>query len=242
MAGPSSGLSQLIAAAVAPYRTAGSFAWHFARGKLRYDPIFSAILERGLLPPQGRILDLGCGQGLLAAWLLAAQSCHTTGEWPAGWPPPPHPVSIHGIELMPREIWRARKALAGRAEFVQGDIAQCDFSTTDVAVIFDVLHYLGFKVQEQVLRRVRTALEPQGRLLLRIGDAAGGWRFALSYWMDLAVVAARGHCLRRLYCRPLARWIELLESLGFIVQTLPMNQGVPFANVLLVGRLKPRHQ
>jgi hypothetical protein len=55
-----------------PYRAAGKFALHFARGKLGLDPVFLAMLERGLFPDNARILDLGCGQGLLAAWLLSA--------------------------------------------------------------------------------------------------------------------------------------------------------------------------
>jgi SAM-dependent methyltransferase len=67
-------LASLIDAASAPYRAAGRFAWHFARGKLRGDPVFAALLAQGLLAGRARVLDLGCGQGLLAAWLLAARA------------------------------------------------------------------------------------------------------------------------------------------------------------------------
>ena len=67
---------ELLAAASAYYRPAGAFAWRFARGKLAADPVFPALLAQGLLAGRTRILDLGCGQGLLAAWLLAAHACH----------------------------------------------------------------------------------------------------------------------------------------------------------------------
>ena len=62
----------LLDAACEPYRSAGRFAYHFARAKLRTDPVYRAILELGLLLGRARVLDLGCGQGLLAAWLRAA--------------------------------------------------------------------------------------------------------------------------------------------------------------------------
>ena len=64
----------LIDRASEPYRGAGAFAYNFARGKLRSDPVFCALLERGLLLGRGHILDLGCGQGLLAAWLSPISS------------------------------------------------------------------------------------------------------------------------------------------------------------------------
>jgi hypothetical protein len=102
-------------------------------------------------------------------------------------------------------------------------------------VILDVLHYLPYDDQVQLLARVRDSLAGGGRLLLRVGDAAGGWQFRFSLWVDHAVMLARGHRPSRLYCRELTQWIRLLESLGFAVQARPMSEGTLFANVLLVG-------
>ena len=53
-------------AACAPYRPVSRFAWHFARGKLGRDPVFRALVERGELAAAGHVVDIGCGQGLLA--------------------------------------------------------------------------------------------------------------------------------------------------------------------------------
>jgi SAM-dependent methyltransferase len=88
----------LIRAASAPYWQAGFFPYFRARGKLRMDPAFSQILRDGLLEHSQRILDLGCGQGLLAAWLLAARSHHDDlpHRWPPGWSPPPAPACPAG--------------------------------------------------------------------------------------------------------------------------------------------------
>jgi hypothetical protein len=75
-------------------------------------------------------------------------------------------------------------------------------------------------------------------LLLRIGDRAGGLPFWISYGVDALVTTLRGHRLTRLYCRPLAQWQEQLRALGFDVQVQPMSEGTPFANIMLVARLR----
>ena len=84
----------LLDAACEPYRNAGRFAYYFARGKLRADPVYRAILELGLLLGRARVLDLGCGQGLLAAWLRAAERCYERGSWPRAWPPAPQAPAV----------------------------------------------------------------------------------------------------------------------------------------------------
>jgi SAM-dependent methyltransferase len=226
----------LLARAADPYRRAGRFAYHFARGKLRYDPIFRAILELGLLRGQPRILDLGCGQGLLAAWLQAAACCYEHGAWPRRWPPPPLPRSMRGIELMERDVVRARHGLGPSCEIVQADIRQVPFGSADAVVILDVLHYMPEASQRDVLRRVRAALPAGGVLLLRVGDADAGLRFRITCWSDRLILLFRGHGLPTLHCHGLGRWRRLLQECGFDSRSEPMSAGTPFANVLLIAR------
>jgi cyclopropane fatty-acyl-phospholipid synthase-like methyltransferase len=202
---------------------------------LRGDPVFRALLERGLLSGRSRILDLGCGQGLLAAWLNAAERCYESGSWPQGWPPAPMPTSTRGIELMSRDVERARRALGAKCEVFQGDIRHAEFGVSDAVVMLDVLHYITKDEQRQVLKRVRAALPARGLLLLRIGDADGGLRFRYSQWVDRLVLLFRGHASVTTHCRSVAQWRELLRECGFEVQAAPMSQGTRFANVLLIG-------
>jgi SAM-dependent methyltransferase len=227
----------LVDAASAPYRAGGRFAWHFARGKLGMDPVFPHLLRHGLIAPKARVLDIGCGQGLLASLLHAAGARARNGQWPAGWASAPVDARVHGIELMPRDVARAQAALGDSAEFVCGDMRHAPFPAVDAVVILDVLHYVSINEQNEVLLRVRRALPVGGVLLLRVGDAGARRGFAISQWVDRLVTRVRGHRVTPVYGRTLAVWVTQLESLGFDVQSLPMSQGTPFANVLLNARV-----
>jgi SAM-dependent methyltransferase len=228
---------RLLDDACKPYRAAGLFAHRFAHGKLRRDPVFRHLLQQGLIAPHSRVLDIGCGQGLLASLLLAAGDTPATA-WPAGWAAAPKHASFTGIELMPRDIARARAALGhaeGRMNFICADMRAAALPSCDAVVILDVLHYIPIADQDALLQRVRDALSPNGRLLLRIGDAQSRRRFRISQWVDRLVTWTRGHRIPPTFGRTLPAWVQQLQSIGFDVEPRPMSQGTPFANVLLVA-------
>lgn len=228
--------AQLLHAARAPYRAVGKFSYYFAGGKLAADPAYRAILERGLLQDRRRLLDLGCGLGLLASMLRAAERCSQDASWPQGWPAPPRGLSIRGIELRPATVARARRALGAVAEIVQGDIRVAEFGDADAIVMLDVLHYIDQRAQRALLERARATLPPGGLLLLRVGDADGGLRFRIGQWWDGAEMLARGRGLNRQYCRGLAAWRALLVACGFDCHVLSISDATPFANTLLCAR------
>ena len=210
----------LARAAAARYPRGDLFARKFAFGKLTGDPAFAYLLGNDLIPQDARVLDLGCGQGVLGALLAAAGRDR---------------LRYTGVDIVPRDIERARHACPG-AQFVAGDIRTTGFGPADVVVILDVLHYIDYAAQADVLARVRSALAAGGVLLLRVGDQSPSLRFRVTIAVDRLVMRLRGHRLARLYCKPLAQWVRELEDLGFAVAATPMSEGTPFANVLLVAR------
>lgn len=158
-------LPLLIDEASRPFRASGHFAYHYARGKLGGDSIFRELLRLGIFPPEGHFLDLGCGQGSLFAWLLAARRLYEQRRWPSDWAPAPSPLSLRGYELMPRDIERAARAFGPGHPLVEirlGDMREVDFGRVDVVTILDALHYMDHDQQRQVLQRIRQALPPGG--------------------------------------------------------------------------------
>ncbi len=228
---------RLLEFATAPYRQTGYINHRWACGKLGNDPIFTAVLDQKILPDNATVLDLGCGRGLLAAWMLGAERLAERGEWSGD--TPPKGLRFRGVELMEREAICGNRALqplyGERVQLQGGDMRDADLTGIDAVAIFDVLHYIPYAEQDALLDRIRAALGSGGLFITRIGDADGGWRFTISRWVDACMMFIQGHRQSRLWCRPLAAWIARLEALGFAVRAIPMSAGTPFANVLLVA-------
>jgi len=90
---------ELHEAATVPYQKGGSFAWHFARGKLGRDPVFRGLLEHRLVGAQhSRVVDIGCGQGLFASLLASMSTMQKQGRWPSSWHATTHGADYTGIE------------------------------------------------------------------------------------------------------------------------------------------------
>jgi len=227
----------LIESAARPYVRSGMRHWEFVRGKLRWDPVFLALLKGGVIPSGGTLLDVGCGRGILLSLLAAAEKQHADGEWPDGWPAPPRGSSLVGIEVCGKTAGVAARALRGRALIEVGDALEVPIPSCRVATLLDALHYLRPVDQERLLRRAIGALVPGGLLIVREADAQASVRFALTRLAERIRSILRGRPRQTLSYRSAREWTTLLETMGLAVETQPMMQGSPFENVLLIGRL-----
>jgi SAM-dependent methyltransferase len=226
----------LLDAVVARYAAAGYFAKYWARGKLGGDPIFFTLLRRGLLRDGMRLLDLGCGQAILAALLVEARALARAGRWPGEWPPPPDTFAVRGIELSRREVRRAQRALGREAVVEAGDLRDAQLHRADVIALVDVIHYLQPPSQEVLLRKIANALAPGGLFLFRICDMDAGWPAQLTRLGDHVSTLTKGGLPRRLHGRSAADWKRALERLGLSASAESMSEGTPFANVLFSAR------
>ena len=227
---------QRVNATAARYRQFGRVAESFVRGKLAGDPFYRALPDLRLIPAGSRVLDLGCGRGLLGAWLTTLQENGNEASTAGLVNPTPLLGSYQGIELMPSDAECARRALGHGVDIVTGDMQTAPWRPADVVVMLDVIYFLKPPAQEALLARVHHHLGLAGLLLLRVADASNGPRYGWTLLVDHLVACWRGHGFSRFHCRPLASWLLLLECLGFSCELRPMSEGTPFANVLIIAR------
>ncbi len=234
-----SAASWLIDATARRFVPAGLFARRFARAKLLHDPVYLALLRRGLIGDGLRLLDLGCGQGILLALLAVAPGLARAGLWPPRWPPPPVRLRLRGIEREAAEVRRARLALGSDGEIELRDLRdprEGRLEPSDLIALLDVIHYLEPSAQERLLAEIAEALAPRGLLLMRVCDGGAGLSARLTRAADRLGTLSRGRLVGRLHTRSVSEWIAALDRLGLVASAEPAGQGTPFANVLILGR------
>lgn len=228
-------LARLWERASDPYLPLSITAWEFARGKLRGDPLYRAAVSTGLLRDGGTLVDVGCGQGLMLSVLVEAQRLWTQGAWPDGASPPPRFARVVGIELRPGVARLAQRALGSAAEVVSADVRDSMPAEADAVLFFDVLHLMPAVDQERVLARAAAALAADGTILIREADPTGGWRFAAVRFGNRLKAIAVGRWRQPFYFRTAGGWASMLGKHGLQVAVQAMNEGTPFANLLVRG-------
>jgi SAM-dependent methyltransferase len=173
-----------------------------------------------LLADEGRILDVGCGFGLFAAYF---------GQTHPG-------RRIVGVDPDVRRIGIARDVAARLAlrehEFVVGDVRDAPLSGPfDGAYVLDVMHHLPRDDQRRVLERLRALLVPGGVLVVK--DITTEPRLGLLFTtaLDRLMVGWR----EPLAYRHHREWGEMLTDLGFKVRMVRVPDVLPYPHVVIAA-------
>lgn len=228
---------RLARAAADRYVTTSITAWEFARGKLRGDPVYRDVLLGGWLPSGGRLVDIGCGQGLMLALLAEAELFERAGTEPTGQRLPRFDRLV-GVELRPHRARLARAALGADAEILESDARTISAGACRVVLLFDVLHMMPRHDQDALLATAVGALEPGGVILVREADASAGWRFQAVRIGNRLTALTSGAWRQTLAFRTVGEWRECFSRHGLEVEGAPASAGTPFANHLF--RLRAR--
>lgn len=184
--------------------------WH-VRWRWRLCPFLQIA---GFIPEEGRIVDIGCGRGMLANYLALTGPARR----------------VTGIDRQERRIRTAQATVKGREniEFRFQDARDLRPEEFDVIVISDMLHHLTYPEQEKLLGHCSEVLPPGGVLLLEDVGRKPAWKWMAHYFIDRAL-----NCGRKQYFRKVEEWTELLERLGFSVASCPAHKGIPLSDFLL---------
>ena len=193
-----------------------------ARARLMRDPIYPFLIHEDVLGSGARILDLGCGRGLIGVLvgLLTRASMSR---------------SYLGVDQCDRYVRAARQALEDfpGCAVQTVDLRDFDPPAADVVVINDVLRFLPFTAQDALLRRLARALPPGARVFIRAKDAAGGWRFAAAAFWDAAKIVVPGHPRHGTHHRRAGDLRNALLATGFSVRDRTVQRAASSAWVLL---------
>ncbi|MGH9380383.1 MAG: class I SAM-dependent methyltransferase [Thermoanaerobaculia bacterium] len=204
---------------VARYRRSTPAAAWFVAGKLRRDPVYRQLAERG--PHPGPIVDLGCGLGHTGLLLAALQPG----------------ASVLGLDWDLRKLRRARRAAAGIANvrFARADIRRLAATKAGTVLLLDVLHYHPPAEQDALLAAAAALLTPGGRLWVRDLDTAAGWRATATRAQERLARWMGWHRGATLHFRPAAELVGVLQGIGLHATVQPSWQGTPFGNVLITA-------
>lgn len=181
------------------FRTLEPYPRMFARGKLRFDPMFRDL--PGMLKGGGEvrtILDIGCGYAVPACWLLE--------RYPS--------ARIAAMDPDPERVRVARLVLGERGTVSRGwapELPDLEEGPADLVLLLDMLHYLDTETVGVLFRRCRAALGRGGLLVARFviepqGSPSWSWRLE-----EYRIKAGGG---RSWYRRP-EEMAGLLEEAGF---------------------------
>ncbi len=172
------------------------------------------------LPTQGRIVDLGCGMGLLAhVQAQRAPDCE-----------------IIAVDHDAKRIAALRASITTQSiEPVHASFDDVDLPDCDGIALIDVLHYLDEAGQEALLERCADALRPGGVLVLRDPNRAGGLRFAFTRLHEKLAVRLGFTRAKLGRYRTVDDWARALEGHGLTARIHPQRVLSLYADRLVVG-------
>ncbi|MGC3958805.1 MAG: 1-acyl-sn-glycerol-3-phosphate acyltransferase [Verrucomicrobiota bacterium] len=201
------------------YRYQGIYVEQFVKWKMKLDPFFLKL--DSVVPRQAQVLDLGCGYGMATHWLAAFTDTRT----------------FWGVDYDEEKIRVAQRSAAeiSRIKFTQGDLLECELPPGDAALLLDVLHYWTADKQLLILNKVRQALRPGGRLILRDGARAETSEHRnIHRWEVFATQLGMNRTKEGLHFQTLAEMETMLKRAGFAHWEIQPGAGND-SNVMLVA-------
>lgn len=172
-----------------------------------------------LLPKEGFIVDLGCGEGIFTNFLGLSSPSR----------------KILGVEIDEERLSQANHSLPN-VSFKYGDVTKVKLPKSDAIILVHVLHHLtSFTDQEKVLIESCRALKNSGKLIIVEVEPKFSLKYFVTWFTDHFLVPWLFE--RKLYSpiffRASEEWIRLLKRLGFACKVIAAEKGKPFTHVII---------
>jgi len=171
------------------------------------------------LPQNGRILDLGAGDGILTNFLALSNSSR----------------DLIGLEINESRIKEADKRLKN-TRFIHTDILKATFPSVNSVLLAHVLHHLPSRdKQVKLLKKCIVALKKGEKLIIVEVSEKPLVKYWYTWLVDtiaLPILFGNKVVDRQIFFRKDKQWIKLLKSLGFSVNLIRCHRGKPFSHVI----------
>ncbi len=190
------------------YRHREAYPRLFARFKLRFDPMFAELPQFfDQAGPVRTVLDVGCGYGVPACWMLELFPAATV----FGIDPDRERVRI--ANLVTGERGRAEYGYAPEIPDVPEQHGQPD--PVDVALVLDILHFLTDEDMDRTLHRLREQLREGGLLVIRAVIPPVRQEYSKMWRIEAFKLRMAG--IRTVY-RPAEEMAERIAAAGFHIE------------------------
>lgn len=172
-----------------------------------------------LLPREGIIIDVGCGEGLFSNFLAIS----SLGR------------KIIGVDIDKNRLQQARKGLVN-TKYVFGDITKKEVNHADAIVMMHVLHHLTSYDQQKVfILNYFKILKRNGILVIVEVEPKFSFKFLLTWFTDHFLVPwlFEKKFYSPIYFRKSSEWRKLLINLGFSCSIISCEEGKPFTHVVI---------
>jgi len=166
---------------------------------------------------KGKIIDIGCGYGLLANFLVLKSNGR----------------DVTGADLSPGRISVAQETTRNRKRirFKLLNVLDLRLGEYSTMVMSDFLHHIDYQAQEELLTRCYQELPLGGLLVIEEVDN----RPLCKYWFN-TVVDQVLNIGKGIFFRNKWEFRELLERIGFKVSIKKAHKGLPLSDILFICR------
>lgn len=161
------------------------------------------------IPKQGKIIDLGCGEGVTAKYLARTQT-----------------RKVEGVDNNKERLQKSDKS---NLIFILSDIREHNLKGADAIIISDVLHHLSYLDQDKLITNIARNLKRGGIFLIKEIDTGEFVRSKLSRFWDFVFYPKD-----KIYYRNAKDFKNYLQKLGFQVSISRPSRFFPGSTTLLI--------
>lgn len=171
------------------------------------------------VPKEGRIIDIGCGYGLLANFLALRSSKR----------------DVIGIDLSVGRVRVAQKTTDSRTrvQFKLMDALDLRLGEYSTVVMSDFLHHIDSEAQEELLTRCYQELPTGSFLIIQEVDDRPRWKYWFAIMSDKILNVGE-----RQFFRSSRDFQKLLHRIGFYIRVKKVDKGIPLSDVLFICEKK----